>query len=101
MRPGMIGIGVENLIPGFQVTDNWFNSKDPANYFGQFINRIGVVSAYIEYLVDGSRNRNTFCNGHRYVINITKGPCLCSIAKYGQWLALHDLVHKDPDHVPV
>src|SRR5258708_7778027 len=72
-----------------------------ADHFRQLIHRIRLVGADIEYFIIRGGNGHALRDGNGYIIDITKGPRLRAISENSQLFPLHDLVHKDPDHIAI
>jgi len=94
-------VGVLHLLACRQVANLGGDPKGLRDDLRQPVYGVWCVCTDVEHLVVGLRLKHAMCNVRRHIVDIAKSASLRAIAKDGHGLALHDLIHKDADHVAI
>ena len=97
----VIGISVHNFIPSIEEFQFLCSVEFFANDCCEFLDCIRGVCPDVKDLVIGFRSVDGLGYDGCDIVDVTEGAGLHTIAKDGQLLALHDLVHEDADNIAI
>jgi len=97
----MISIGMHEFIARRQMFQFPFVVHSVHNSLSQLHHCIFLISTDIENLIISFFDLYRFGNYWCHIINVAECSCLLSIAKHSQAFALHQLIHKNADHISV
>ena len=97
----MLGKGVQDLVARGEMPDLALDLHRLHDILGELIDGERLVGADVEDLVVGIGQLDGPGDVRGDVGGIAERPRLRAVAEHRQWLAAHQLVHEDPDHIAI